>query len=54
MTMTQKQELAEKIQVADGDTLAKAIQIIQVNTGLGGVSWPLRHHGFRTGQGLIK
>jgi bromodomain-containing factor 1 len=38
MTLTQKQELAEKIQVADGDTLTKAIQIIQQSTNLGAVS----------------
>ena len=38
MSMTQKQELAEKIQLADGDTLSKAIKIIQNSTGLDGVS----------------
>jgi hypothetical protein len=38
LTLTQKQELAEKIQVADGDTLTKAIEIIQQSTNLGAVS----------------
>ncbi|WWD22326.1 hypothetical protein CI109_106817 [Kwoniella shandongensis] len=35
MTLTQKQELAEKIQLADADTLQKAITIIQQTTNLG-------------------
>ncbi|WVF66399.1 hypothetical protein IAT40_001139 [Kwoniella sp. CBS 6097] len=35
MTLTQKQELAEKIQVADADILQKAITIIQQTTNLG-------------------
>lgn len=38
MTLTQKQELAEKIQVAESDVLSKAIQIIQQSTKLGAVS----------------
>ena len=40
ITLIQKQDLAEKIQVADGDTLSKAIAIIQQSTNLGGVSVP--------------
>jgi CHASE3 domain sensor protein len=39
MTMTQKQELAEKIQLADENTLAKAVQIIQQTTNVGAVSY---------------
>ncbi len=38
MTLTQKQELAEKIQVAENVVLSKAIQIIQQTTALGSVS----------------
>lgn len=40
MTMTKKQELATKIQQADGETLNKAIQIIQASTNLGNVGRP--------------
>ena len=38
INLTQKQELADKIQRADGDTLSEAIQIIQETTKLGSVS----------------
>lgn len=38
VTLTQKQALAERIQEADPDTLAKAIKIIQETTSLGSVS----------------
>lgn len=38
LTIKHKQELAEKIQVADGETLGQAIKIIQASTGLDGVS----------------
>lgn len=39
ISLTQKQELAEKITHADGVTLQKAIQIIAESTGLDGVSY---------------
>lgn len=38
VTLSQKQELAEKIQLADGETLNKAIEIITTTTSLGAVS----------------
>lgn len=38
ITLTQKQELAEKITQADPSTLAKAIDLISKSTGLDGVS----------------
>jgi hypothetical protein len=41
VTLNQKQALAERIQEADPDTLAKAIKIIQETTALGNVSHAL-------------
>jgi hypothetical protein len=38
--MAQKQELAEKIQEADGEILNKAIALIQASMPLGDVSLP--------------
>jgi hypothetical protein len=45
ITLAQKQELAEKIQSADGTILSKAISIIQQTTNVTGVS-PLSVHRF--------
>jgi hypothetical protein len=38
ITITQKQELAEKIQVAEAEVLAAAVEIIQSTTQISGVS----------------